>query len=142
MTARYPAVLDPFYKAAVVYGNIEYPSIENAIQASKFIDDRTRRCFARMDPAQAAYHGNRRRPSDPDWESRKPHIMMNILLSRSNDPEFRDALLHTSKNIIGSVGASRSDSPNIGLYREVLIHLRAKLQESDKIIVKETEAII
>ena len=142
MTARYPAVLDPFYKTTVIYGNIEYPSIENAIQASKFIDDRTRRCFARMDPAQAAYHGNRRRPSDPDWELRKPHIMMNILLSRSNDPEFRDALLRTSENAIGSIGFNHDDSPNIGLYREVLIHLRTKLRESDEMAIEEKEAII
>lgn len=89
-------ILSNKYNSSVEFEGMEYPSVENAFQASKFSDKYKRMRFARMAPFSAEYNGNRSKPDNPGWEMKRFDIMYGLLERRAkNDPEFRSALLDT-----------------------------------------------
>jgi len=73
--------LSNFYKWAVVFEGIIYPSVECAFQAAKTTDVDLRIDFVEMTSAQAK-HAGRRLKLRADWEQVKLGIMEQLLVSK------------------------------------------------------------
>lgn len=87
--------LSNFYLHPVTYAGVTYPSVENAYQAQKTLDENERLEFTSISPAKAK---NRGRQVDirPGWEKLKIQVMYELLKMKFNSGELKVLLLATS----------------------------------------------
>lgn len=85
---------------SITVDNITYPSIENAFQATRFVDLATKRKFMYFTPNEAAYKGSHFRTTVKDWSYHKYDFMYKILKTKLEDSRFRNALLDTDSEEI------------------------------------------
>ncbi len=90
--------LSNFVPAAIVYGRIEYPTVEHAFQAAK-TDDRALKLTVAAAPSPgAAKRIGRKVPLRADWEEVKTDIMRTLVrLKFSTHQELRERLLETGE---------------------------------------------
>lgn len=86
--------LSNMYLAKTSFESKYYPSVENAFQAAKVLDDSTRRIF-RVCSSQEAKKEGKRVPLRTDWEDIKLDVMYSCLKSKFEDPTLRQQLLDT-----------------------------------------------
>jgi ribA/ribD-fused uncharacterized protein len=86
--------LSNFYKWAVRFEGIVYPSVECAFQAAKTTDVDLRIDFIEMTSAQAK-HAGRRLKLRADWEQVKLGIMEQLLTAKFSDKPMRQKLMAT-----------------------------------------------
>ncbi len=87
--------LSNFYKCAVVFEGVTYPSVEHAFQAAKNPDTGYREGVAAVASPVMAKRMGRRTALRPDWEEVKDGIMYELLLPKFSDPGLRDKLIAT-----------------------------------------------
>lgn len=71
--------LSNFYPSPLVYGGIEYPTVEHAFQASKSLEEHVRRGVAAMPTPGKAKKMGRALVMRMDWESVKIGVMRDLL---------------------------------------------------------------
>lgn len=92
--------LSNFYPAVVFYDGIAYPTVENAYQAAKALDETERLAFINMTPGQAKRAG-KKLALRPYWENIKLDIMFDLLEQKFKNPFLESALIETDpKEII------------------------------------------
>lgn len=93
-------ILDNKHYSVIEFQNMIYPSVENAFQASRFIDAKMRKKFTIMTPYEAIYKGNTFRTTAPDWQNTKYDIMYQLLCEKFKDPDLKNILLQTGSSPI------------------------------------------
>lgn len=92
--------LSNFEAVEVELAGVTYDSVEHAYQASKSEDPLTRiRIWSCQTPGEAKRIGKTLKPSK-DWESRKLHIMFDLLQQKFNQQPFHSKLLGTGNRAI------------------------------------------
>lgn len=86
--------LSNFYITRVIFEDVDYPSVENAYQAAKTLDEELRKKFTDCTPGEAKKLGNRIKIR-PDWEQVKFDIMFELLKQKFSHPRLRKMLLDT-----------------------------------------------
>lgn len=88
--------LSNFWPSSVKYDFVEYPTVEHAYQAAKFLDLEARRLVRESDtPGQAKRLGSKFELRS-DWEEYKIQVMFNLLMQKFTlHPELREQLLAT-----------------------------------------------
>ena len=90
--------LSNFFPAAIVYGRIEYPTVEHAFQAAKTDDRASKLTVAAAPSPGAAKRIGRKVPLRADWEEVKTDIMRTLVrLKFSTHQELRERLLATGE---------------------------------------------
>lgn len=87
--------LSNFYLYPVEWEGICYPASENAFQATKTLDEETRKTFVSITPAKAKQKGRQLQLRD-DWDAIKDDIMYQILVKKFSDPMMAHRLLATA----------------------------------------------
>lgn len=89
------AFLSNMYKCRIVWKELEYPSVENAYQATKTKDFYKKKIFQSISPVDSKRKG-RQLELRSDWEKIKLEIMEKLLLIKfKNNPELGKKLLET-----------------------------------------------
>lgn len=89
--------LSNFYPAKVKDGyGIEYPSVENAYQASKTVNGSLRVPFTTVTAGESKRMG-RKLPLRKDWEQVKDRIMYDLLKQKFSDPALKTLLVQTGE---------------------------------------------
>lgn len=86
--------LSNFYPATILLDGVEYPTVENAYQASKYLP-RHRKDFTTMAPGQAKRMGRKSRELPVAWETIKTFQMKFLLRQKFEHPDLREQLLLT-----------------------------------------------
>ena len=87
--------LSNFYPAQVHYAGLTYPTVENAYQAAKTLNEEIRAEFVNMTPSEAKKFGKILDVSD-DWEDRKLEVMAQLLRQKFSSPDLSELLKLTS----------------------------------------------
>jgi ribA/ribD-fused uncharacterized protein len=91
--------LSNFYPAKVKLDGQEYPTVENAYQASKTTDAKVRAEFARISPADAKRLG-RKVKLRPGFDNIKVKIMFDLVKQKFEDPELAKMLANTGNSLL------------------------------------------
>lgn len=88
------AFLSNFSEHPVLYDGFQFPTLENAYQASKTTDRNQRAAFVGLTPGQSKRAG-RALDLRPDWEQRKVPIMRLLLASKFTlSPHLAELLVY------------------------------------------------
>lgn len=88
--------LSNFWKAAVEYEGIVYPSSEHAYQAAKTLDKNIRGAFAEIDSPGEIKALGQTITIRPDWENVKISVMRNIVTAKfEGHPDLMEKLMAT-----------------------------------------------
>lgn len=74
-------LLSNFYNCSIEYEGKIYPSVENAFQASKVLDEDEREIFTKCTPVEAKRLGRKVKLRD-DWEEVKVLIMTGLIFTK------------------------------------------------------------
>jgi len=91
--------LSNFWSCVVTLDGIPYPTIENAYQAAKTMNNIERIPFQYISPFHAKSMG-RKISLRLDWDFVKPHIMKSLLIEKFEQEEFREKLINTDNSPI------------------------------------------
>lgn len=86
--------LSNFWPAKIQHFNLDFPSVENAYQASKTTDPAIRMKFQNITPGQAKRLG-RQFPLRDDWHRVKYDIMADLVWRKFQNPILKAKLLAT-----------------------------------------------
>ena len=91
------AFLNNFYLCSVVYKGVVYSNNEAAFQAQKTLDEKLKKQFEDLGPAEARNLGKSIKLRK-DWEEVKDQIMYEIVAAKFNQhPDLMDRLVLTGK---------------------------------------------
>lgn len=93
-TFEKPFLNNDFY-TITEYNNMQFPTAENAFQASKYAKKNTAKQFQHINPRQAALKGNNQIPNTPNWFNNSETIMYDILKSKFSNPDLKEQLIAT-----------------------------------------------
>jgi ribA/ribD-fused uncharacterized protein len=128
--------LSNFYPSVVIYEGIAYPSVENAYQAAKTLNETERLAFINLTPGQAKRKGARV-DLRPDWEAIKLDVMFDLLCQKFQNPFLESALIATyPKELIegnnwGDVFWGAVDGKGRNILGLMLMNIRAKLMKEE-----------
>lgn len=95
------AFLSNFAPAPILYKGITYPTAEHAYQASKSLDEVTRRFIAKLPTPGAAKRYGKLIWLRPGWDGEKSVVMFNIVLEKfKQNPELAKKLIATGTDPI------------------------------------------
>ena len=92
--------LSNFYKCAIKYEELLYPSTEHAYQAAKCLDKSKRRVFTEVESPRSAKNLGRSVKLRYDWELVKRDVMKSILIIKFEHPNLRHMLNKTKGNYL------------------------------------------
>lgn len=89
------AFLSNFYPSPVKLLGVTYPTVENAFQAAKCIDNTEKKQFLTCSPAQAKKLGKKVKLRN-DWNTIRIHIMSELVFEKfSNNSNLKQKLIAT-----------------------------------------------
>ena len=88
--------LSSMYPCKIDFGDITYPSVENAFQAAKTtkLDDKF--IIAKLKPSESKYYGRNRIKMRNDWNDIKLDIMYQLVKIKFSDPVLKQLLIDTA----------------------------------------------
>jgi ribA/ribD-fused uncharacterized protein len=86
--------LSNFYRCPVWYEGMLYPSVENAYQALKFLDDEKRKTFCGISPSEAKKLG-KSTTLPKNWDLIKVDLMKVLVFNKFSDGDLKKQLLDT-----------------------------------------------
>jgi hypothetical protein len=86
--------LSNFYPAEVVYDGRPYPSVENAYQAAKTLNEEERKQFETL-PANKAKSQGKKLIIKNTWDNEKELIMYELVKQKFQRPELKQKLIDT-----------------------------------------------
>jgi ribA/ribD-fused uncharacterized protein len=92
--------LSNFYKCAIKYEGLLYPSTEHAYQAAKSLDKSKRKEFTEFESPRVAKNLGRSVKLRDDWELVKRYVMKNLLKIKFENPYLRLRLHKTKGNYL------------------------------------------
>lgn len=92
-------LLSNFYNCSIEYEGKIYPSVENAFQASKVLDEDEREIFTKCTPVEAKRLGRKVKLRD-DWEEVKVLIMTELIFTKFRMKELSNLLQNVSEDIV------------------------------------------
>jgi len=87
--------LSNFFICPITYEGLNFPSVENAFQASKTLNLSERVYFTRISAVEAKREG-RKLSLRPDWEEVKIKILTDLIKLKFQIPDLRQRLLSTN----------------------------------------------
>jgi predicted NAD-dependent protein-ADP-ribosyltransferase YbiA (DUF1768 family) len=137
-----PELKNDFY-THVTWNNLTYPSLENALQASKFFSPERHKAFTTISVKQAIAIGSIRKPPVHDWYKQLPAILYDLLMSKFQNENLKKILLSTNDeelryynkyhdNILGICTCARckDNVPQYNLLGKELMIVRSELKEN------------
>ena len=91
--------LSNFYECKIKYEGIEYPSVENAYQASKTNDIEKKKEFTNIKPIEAKRLGRQLKIRN-DFEKNKKHIMTKLVEIKFNNKDLKLKLINTGDELL------------------------------------------
>lgn len=87
--------LSNFYPCQIEYEGIVYPSTEHAYQATKTLDEETRKYISTLATPGLSKKAGRMVDMRPDWDEVKYEVMHELLWLKFSQSEFKQQLLET-----------------------------------------------